>query len=224
MLACLSAFRLWGNRRSIEMELPKYDLRTLSGSTIRNIDWELPEQEALHGLLRPGDAVLQLGGNIGASCVTAARAQTLAANVCVEPSDVLIPLLEQNCSKDAVEVVHGIVAENCSGKRLSMLNDISENNYGAEITRSGDGQHVKCHSLATIAPKDGFTVLFADCEGCMPEFIDSYGADLQEKHRLRAIILERDGHASYAGVDKWLQSNGFRCEGDSVQTCLRSEL
>ena len=203
-------------------KLERFHLRTLGGSTILNTEWEVREQEILHDVLRDGDAILQLGGNIGASCVTAARSKRLSSNVCVEPSNALIDILRHNCRSDGVQVVHGIIAEDCAGKRLTGGGGTAHNDWAARVTSSGEGQSLTCHPLASVAPKDGFSVLFADCEGCLPEFIDTYGSELREKHpQLRAVVFERDGNEDYHGVDAWLRESNFECTGGFHTTCTR---
>ena len=37
---------------------------------------------------------------------------------------------------------------------------------------SQEGQRVKCTPLSSVEPENGFNVLFADCEGCLPKFIE----------------------------------------------------
>ena len=73
--------------------LPVYDLYDYNGNIIKNTEHEVSEQKILRDTIRTGDRVLQLGGNIGASCITASKINKLDKNDCVEPQSNLIPIL-----------------------------------------------------------------------------------------------------------------------------------
>lgn len=77
------------------VNVPSYTLKTANG-TISNHKWEFSEQKALATVLKDGDRLLQLGGNAGASCITADKVAKLSANVCVEPSTNILPILRDN--------------------------------------------------------------------------------------------------------------------------------
>ena len=51
------------------MKIPKFKLYNLKGKLIKNSKWEFKEQKLLNKYLKPSDNVLQLGGNIGTSCI-----------------------------------------------------------------------------------------------------------------------------------------------------------
>ena len=207
---------------------PQFRLRSLTGAYLRNTEYEHDEQRLLASRLRDGDRVLQLGGNIGTSCIAAAKTRTLAANVCVEPSDTVVQTLRRNISEHGVDVrvVHGIIGgtgEACAQKRLMGVGgDPSHNDWGASVTADGgEGQAVRCTTLQDVAPPGGFTVLFADCEGCFPGFVEEHAEELARSHDLHTIVYERDAGADYGSVERFCKDHDFRCSGGFHTLCVR---
>lgn len=91
---------------------------------------------------------------------------------------------------------------------------------GSFIKNDHGGLAVKCYPL--LSPPEGYTVLFADCEGCLPDFIKTYSDELRQQP-LRSIIYERDRSESvdYAPLDKFLRDGNFSCKltSDKVHVC-----
>ena len=77
---------------------PPFPLETTTGRVRDGSRWERDEQALLWRWLRPGDATLQIGGGVGATCVTGARRARPpdGATVCVEPNPRLVPVLRRN--------------------------------------------------------------------------------------------------------------------------------
>ena len=198
-------------------------LQDLNGQTICNTEYEVAEQVHLQEVIRDNDAVLQLGGNIGTSCIFASKHKKLSKNVCVEPSSKLINVLKKNTEGLDIDIVHGIIADNCDNLTLPGAGeDTNHNDWGAYVSTNGSGQPISCTSLSSVSPNTGFNVLFADCEGCLPEFINTYKEELNTKHpNLRTVIYERDGNIGYGDVDEWLNDNNFECNGDFQQKCIK---
>jgi FkbM family methyltransferase len=206
------------------MLIPQYRLRTVNGTYIQNQDYEFTEQQELVKRVKDGDRILQLGGNIGTSCITAGKAADLASNVCVEPSLAVLPTLRRNVNEHGslAQVVEGIVAECRTPISLQGVGQDAENNdWGAHIVNSQEGQPVTCHSLRSVSPHDGFTILFADCEGCFDTFIQTYATELHQHHPLHTIIYEKDGQSDYAHVNAFTEEHGFTCTGSFHQVCTR---
>ena len=202
--------------------LPHYTLRTLTGH-VSNQDYEVDEQRELVKRVKDGDRILQLGGNIGTSCITAGKAAKLDSNVCVEPSLAVVSVLRQNVADHGslAQVVEGIVAECPTPVSLQGVGqDMSHNDWGAHIVDSSEGQPVTCHSLQSVSPPDGFTILFADCEGCFDTFVQTYAAELG-RHPLHTVIYEKDGQSDYAHVQKFVNEHGFTCSGAFHQVCTK---
>jgi FkbM family methyltransferase len=206
--------------------LPLYPLHNKDGDIIFNTSHEVKEQEILRDTLKDGDSVLQLGGNIGASCITASKVTNLTTNHCVEPQSSLIPVLKRNinANNSNSEVIHGIVSENCQNKKISS-NDGDIGSFVKESAKTDEKNQVLCHSLHNIKPKNGYTYLFMDCEGCAPDFIKEYGEELR-KHPIHTILYEEDqgsrtNPVDYTPVNNFMKQNNFKCEGNFHKVCKK---
>lgn len=207
------------------MPVPQFEVETLDGDLIRNRDTEYSEQEILAEISRDGDRMLQLGANIGTSCITAARSAAVSPVVCVEPFGGLMDTLSRNTAKDpAIKLVHGVISSDvaaCANMRMTE----DSGGYGSRTAPDAPGSAVQCHSLSSVSPPGGFSVIFADCEGCFPGFLQEHAAELRTNHpHLRAVVYERDYAevADYGMVQRYLESEGFRCETRGYNTvCLR---
>ena len=191
--------------------MPRYKLLDANGKAIDNTRYECIEQELLSRYLKDGDRVLQLGGNVGTSCITASKAKKLACNVCVEPNSKILPMLKHNVKNTGIRVVEGVISDtsdhylNAGADSLAARTEVCR---GARCRKTR--RHVKSFPLSSVEPPGKFNVLFMDCEGCAPLFIQEYGAELAKT--LRLVILERDvAHAvDYKPVDAFLRHNDFK--------------
>lgn len=207
-----------------DITIPKFEMKDMRGKKISNENHEYDEQKLIHKNIVEGDNVLQLGGNIGASCLLADKSVRLNTNYCVEPSDNVIPTLLNNTKNTNVKVIHGIISENCGNKYLST----EESDISAFITNNNTDnsnskkQNINCISLSDIEPKDGFNVIFADCEGCFEDFVKEYENKLTE-YPLDTIIYERDNthQVDYRTVDSFMAKNNFTCKGDFWKVCTK---
>jgi hypothetical protein len=193
-----------------------FTLKNTHGKTVSNTKIEWTEQELLMTAVQTGDRVLQLGGNVGTSCIAAGLHTKLAANVCVEPSNHNYAIMRDNVAGHNVTPIHGIISENCKGSLVGR-------DRGAYVSAEANGQPIGCHTLASVTPPGGFSVLFADCEGCLPGFITEYGAALAAGP-LHTIVYERDRekNVDYRLVDDYMRVNGFKCHGGFHRVCRRS--
>ncbi len=99
---------------------------------------------------------------------------------------------------------------------------MSNNDWGAYVSTDGSGQPISCAPLTAVSPDTGFDVLFADCEGCLPDFINTYKEEINTKHaNLRSVIYERDGGVDYSGGARFF-SNIYINVGLSQYKCIRS--
>jgi len=199
----------------------KFELYNLKGDRIKNVDWENDEQEALEKYLRSDDHVLQLGGNIGASCIYADKILgSQQINYCVEPNPKIISVLKKNKDyhKANFEIIEGVISNKTD---LKIQLDSSDNNYwGTTVQKNGDIP-IKSFSLDTLKGYKSINVLFADCEGCLETFIDEYPWFVDQ---LRLIIYEDDYKETcdYGKLEVLFQKNGFKkMQSDHVTVWLK---
>ena len=186
----------------IPPNMPKYMLYDINGNLISNRDWEISEQVALYTHLQENDRVLQLGGNIGGSCITAGKSVRLSRNTCVEPNPDVLPTLRRNTAGLGIEIVDGIITD--SKDDMFVVNDNGPNFWGATVTTSKTGKKVNKIPLRSLETSDAYNVLFADCEGCLPSFIREYPS-----HKWDLVIYEPDQGADYTYVAEHLRDQGM---------------
>ena len=210
-----------------------FTLSNLNGELIKNTSWEYNEQQNLARVVRAGDNVLNLGGNIGTSCIYAAK---LGANVaCVEPVESLSNLIEQNAKDNNVsmKVVNAALTTTtdplwitCGRRRHA------KNLVGATISKEPcDPSESFCQkvNVQNKLPFERTSVLFADCEGCLPSFIKEFGSHLDD---VEVVVYEKDQgmrgegeHVDYTPVEEFLRDHKFVCETDKKEfqhVCARA--
>ena len=201
------------SNKYLQDRLPSFELEDVQGNMIQNKDYELTEQELLYKYVDENDSVLQLGGNIGTSCILVDKLRPAGTNVCVEPNQSLISLLERNKknTNSRFVIVDGILS-NESGKVLIESDDM--NKYGSFISdeqiidENVPGKIVKNYDFNALNDKYQFTALLVDCEGCFESFLDEYPDALAT---INTIIIEMDNadRCDYQKVTKKLSEDGF---------------
>jgi len=211
--------------------LPVYYLHDRNNKNILNTSFELTEQNILLKTLIHGDRVLQVGGNIGTSCITANKIANLEINHCVEPQQHLLPILKYNIKQNNVNttIIDGILTESTSDKKMS-TNDGDVGTFVSSGPVDNPSEKIKTYSLYDIKPDNGYTYLFADCEGCFPEFIKEYGDELSN-HPIHTIVYEEDQgnrekkeYVDYTPVNNFMKQNNYKCTGDFHKTCKKNKL
>ena len=189
----------------------KFNLYNVNNQLIENTNWEYSEQQDIGEYLRPTDNVLQLGGNIGASCIYVDRLiNTGNLNICVEPYHKIISTLEKNRKlTDAnFQIINGVISDSTDLKLDVNKNESNNNFWGSSISNNGN-VNITSYPLKTIKYYDKINVLFADCEGCLEKFIDEYEWFLNQ---LRLILYEEDQphKCDYSKIAKILVNNNFK--------------
>ena len=188
-----------------------FKLYNIKNELINNTDWEYSEQLLLQKYIKNTDNVLQLGGNIGASCIIVDKIlDNTNINICVEPNYKVINTLKKNkeFTESNYKIIYGVISEN-KNLKLSNKDEIDINNYwGSKIVDNGT-INVRSYSLNDIPNIDKVNVLFADCEGCLELFIDEYEDFLKQ---LRLIIYEEDQRhiCDYIKINRILIKNNFK--------------
>lgn len=233
---CAWVLLLGGRIELVPRYVPAFVLREQDGTEVHSTDriaGEVFEQEVLFDFLQPGDRVVNLGGAKGTSCIFIEKIVGRGATetslpsadphtLCVEPNTGLLETLNRNFESNGVSdirilsgmfsskescpqglpVVDSVGSEQVTGKTLIQQ-------YGAatfEIKR--------CFSLEymqSIFQGQGPTVLFADCEGCLPPVIKDHPSMLHDP-KLRLVVFERDGDPSgsnYGEAEDALAAAGF---------------
>jgi len=98
---------------------------------------------------------------------------------------------------------------------MKMVN-ITLNTSNVSLFEERDWIRVKCTSLETLAPSRKYTVLFADCEGCLS--VSLLNA-MFRGHGIRAVLYEKDG--DYTAVGVALTSLGFKVVGHRRTSHMR---
>ena len=190
--------------------LPRFELEDNGGMKIKNTAYEVFEQILLNKYIAPNDSVLQLGGNIGTSCILVDKLRDGGTNVCVEPNQGILRLLRKNKKKtnSRFVIVDGIVSRK-QGMVVVESDDL--NKWGSTVEKgsgSVKGTFVKTVDFDALDNKYQFDVLFADCEGCLETFFDEYPNALK---RIKKCIFEKDNPEScdYTKVFRVLKDSGF---------------
>lgn len=149
---------------------------------------ESKEQNLAKEYVMPHDIVLELGARYGSvSCVVNNILDIKTNHVVVEPDDTVWECLKNNQLHNNAQfhIVEGMIANN--------PHTIVKDGYATKcITNTLNSSYVNCFSITQIKQKydiDKFTVLIADCEGCLPLFLIENINILSE---LRLIIFETD--------------------------------
>lgn len=168
---------------------------------------EHEEQRIAQQYVKPNDVVLELGARYG---TVSAKVQQQLANkklhVAVEPDSRVIGSLRDNLTKHGCEtmVFHGIVS-----KTPGVLEG---NGYATMVRLNGNGTCCASTTIEDLETQLGakFTVLIADCEGCLGPFLEDFPQLLDQ---LRLVHFETDPgyrQTDYEKVKQLLTIKGFR--------------
>lgn len=190
--------------------VPSFYLYNMDNYWISNTSTELEEQEMLCQYVKKRDHVLQLGGNIGTSCITVDKilsTDTKAHNVCVEPSNNVLPVLQKNKEVNDAKftILHGILTKSEKDLRLE---EHGENLNSSTITET-EGTLVRKFPFSDLNSVHKFNVIFADCEGCFPSFIEEFRDELQY---VKTVIYEKDYEKTkdYNNMEQILHDLNFK--------------
>lgn len=191
--------------------LIEFQLYNIKNNLIKNTNWEYSEQELLGKYLKKNDNVLQLGGNIGTSCIYVDKIiDKNNTNICVEPNPRIIDVLKKNktYNKSNFDIVYGVISEKQHLKLSNKEQTEDKNLWGSKVLNDGDID-ITSYSLNKLPNIDKINVLFADCEGCLEKFIDKYEDFLKQ---LRLVIYEADQKkiCDYKKIETILKKHNFK--------------
>jgi FkbM family methyltransferase len=192
------------------MKIPKFKLYNLKGELIKNTEWEYSEQKLLFKYLKPTDNVLQLGGNIGASCILVDKIiKKKNLNICVEPNPLILTTLKRNKSfnNSNFKILPFVLTKKKNLKLKYNKNNLQLNYWGARISNKGNVK-IKSKNLNKINKINRINIIFADCEGCLENFLKNFIYILKN---IRLVIYEKDqeDYCNYSDVEKILKKHKF---------------
>jgi FkbM family methyltransferase len=169
---------------------------------------ECKEQNLAKAYVKTDDTVLELGARYGSvSCIVNNILNIKTNHVVVEPDDTVWSVLSYNKKNNNshFHIVEGIIGN----KSLSLIKD----GYATRCSSNTVDNTIKYFSLQDIKTKysiNYFTVLIADCEGCLPDFLKENKEIL---HSLRLVIFETDNKQSvnYNDIHQMMSDYNFNC-------------
>ncbi len=182
----------------IKQRIPNFILSNVKGKFISNKDYEFSEQRLLYEFLDENDVVLQLGGNIGTSCILADKILNKKdKQLCVEPNNETTEVLQKNkkLNNSKFNIISGIISNKiCSYKKNQKEDD--DNKVGVTFIHGNaptesNKSDIKCYDYSKLEEMiaDKINVLFLDCEGCACDFFDMYENVLPN---IDTIFIEQD--------------------------------
>lgn len=167
------------------------------------------EQAMAEAYIEPNDVVLELGARYGSvSCRINLKLADKTKQVSVEPDERVWDALEKN--KEANDCQFHILKGCISNSPRILIQPQAANGYGASTMETADSRmpHYTLEEVKQTFGIENFTVLFADCEGCLGYFLKDNPHLLDF---LRLFIFEADNPSvcKYEDIHKTLHEKGF---------------
>jgi FkbM family methyltransferase len=188
--------------------------RTLSyldehGNKIRHLQKERKEQILAEEYVLPDDCVLELGARYGTvSCVANKILLNKTNHVVVEPDARVWSALDSNRIRNGCEfhIIRGFL----SRRKMTLYDTESWDGYGTK-SRQDHTSNIPTWTLEDVEQivSCPFTVLIADCEGFLEQFLDENPTLLDQ---IRLIIFEKDNaeECDYKKIKSDLTKRGFK--------------
>jgi hypothetical protein len=163
-------------------ELDKLIYYDENNNIIDNKIMEIDEQLAAYTYIEPDDIVLELGARYGTvSNVINHKLNNKKNHVVVEPDSTVIPSLTKNRQKYQYYIENSYI----SNKNKKLIGD----GYGKMMVNSDEKNNKITYNEFKLKYPLKFNVIVADCEGCLPDFLDIMGDDL---NHVKKILFEAD--------------------------------
>jgi len=156
-----------------------------NNNKINHLEIEFDEQQMAIEYIEPTDIVLELGARYGTVSVIISKiVENNGKLVAVEPDPTVIKTLFDNQKRNNAnfEILDKLISN--TPKKI-ILEGYSTRMIDTDIN---DGSYITYNDFKKLYPYK-FNVLIADCEGCLSEFIDMLGDDLNNYNK---IIFEAD--------------------------------
>lgn len=208
------------------------DENLITIANTKNDPWnyEVHEQYLTNKWILKDDIVLELGSRLGIVSLTInSRLENKQNHIVIEPNKQVIKALKYNRkSFNAKFKICSKVISNKPLKYITLNNGLG--NYTVNQDTIIDSDNMIEHEIKTISSSDfcnkytlNYTVLVADCEGCLCTFLNE-NSYLFEK--LELIIFERDNTeiCNYKIVFGLLKDNGFSFRDGLINNSDNPEL
>lgn len=189
------------------------DVTIRGNTTDANVLWETFVEGQYHRMeieLPPDCAVLDLGSNIGLTCLDFAHTFKAKRVIGVEMAQDNFRLAQMNCGRyPQIEILEGAVWS--TSGQITYLK--SDGEWGYSI-HEGSGIEANSFSLSDIFERFKLDyVHFAkiDIEGAEAEIFNPDRADLNWLKRVERLQVELHPPASYEDLRTVLEAHGFKC-------------
>ncbi len=194
----------YNNKESLIMpdELENITYYDESNNIINHKTTERTEQNMAYEFIEPNDIVLELGGRYGTvSNSINHKLNNKTNHVVVEPDSLVIPALTKNRQNYQYYIENSYI----SNKNKKIIGE----SYGKMMIDSDENTNKITYSEFKTKYPLQFNVLVADCEGCICEFLDIMGDDI---NNINKIFFEADQPhmCDYKEVIKKLNALGFK--------------
>ncbi len=182
-------------------KLDKLQYYDESNNIIDHLNIERDEQQLAYDYIEPDDIVLEIGGRYGTvSNVINDKLNIKTNHVVVEADPTVIPALTKNRQTYQYYIENSYIS-NTNKKLLG-------GGYGGSMVESSEPNNKITYIDFKNKYPLKFNVIVADCEGCLCEFLDIIGDEL---NNINKIIFEADhpGMCDYNILIKKLTDNGF---------------
>eukprot|EP00449_Zooxanthella_nutricula_P039720 CAMPEP_0198601214 /NCGR_PEP_ID=MMETSP1462-20131121/149246_1 /TAXON_ID=1333877 /ORGANISM="Brandtodinium nutriculum, Strain RCC3387" /LENGTH=299 /DNA_ID=CAMNT_0044332941 /DNA_START=34 /DNA_END=933 /DNA_ORIENTATION=+ len=188
----------------LELYYPVFLLTDVSGDTLSSFEHEVPEKAMLFAHVHPYDRVIEVGTNIGSTCIFVGQLLSRPEqSLCVEPNPSNYARLKDNIHLafpnpgTQIGTLSAIISRRKSGNISMVYRGIA-----TRVAHSGEKGDIEVPIVNISLAR--FNVFILDCEGCFCEFLE----DFPEALNARLLLIEEDGRCDYS-FEQLLDRNGF---------------
>jgi len=188
----------------LELCYPQFLLTGMSGDKVSSVDHEVPEKAMVFVYLHPDDRVIEVGANIGSTCLFLGELLSRPKqSLCVEPNPKIHARLQGNIHRafpnpaTQIRTLSAILSRRNTGNIRMVYSGIA-----TRVARLDEQSEVEVPTVNTSLAR--FNVFILDCEGCFCELLK----DFPEALNARLLVIEEDGRCDYS-FEQLLDQNGF---------------
>lgn len=179
---------------------------------------EISEQKDAFEYIEPNDVVLELGGRYGTvSCVIAYKQNNNGNLVVVEPDDTIINALEYNKNINNANFI--IARHFISNKSKQIIYESYGTRVIESVSKNNNDIQISYNDFKAKYPFN-FNVIVADCEGCLCEFIEDMGNDINNVNKI-LFEADQDKLCEYKVLINKLTNMGFKIIKEEENEVMR---